>query len=32
LIFDFSWSKDGKQLLLSKGDDASDVVLITKFR
>jgi len=32
LIFDFSWSRDGKELLLSKGDNASDVVLITKFR
>ena len=32
LIFDFSWSRDGKQLLLSKGDQSSDVVLITNFR
>lgn len=32
LLFDFSWSRDGKQLLLSKGDRASDVVLITSFR
>jgi eukaryotic-like serine/threonine-protein kinase len=32
LIFDFSWSRDGKQLLLSKGDQSSDVVLISNFR
>jgi Tol biopolymer transport system component len=32
LIFDFSWSRDGKQLLLSKGDQSSDVVMISKFR
>ena len=32
LIFDFSWSRDGKQLLLSKGDQSSDVVMITNFR
>jgi len=32
LIFDFSWSRDGKQLLLSKGDQSSDIVLITNFR
>jgi Tol biopolymer transport system component len=31
LIFDFSWSRDGKQLLLSKGDRASDVVMISNF-
>jgi len=31
-IFDFSWSRDGKQLLLSKGDLASDVVMISNFR
>ena len=32
LIFDFSWSRDGKQLLLSKGDQSSDAVMITNFR
>ena len=32
LIFDFSWSRDGKQLLLSRGDRTSDVVMISKFR
>jgi len=32
LIFDFSWSRDGKQLLLSKGDRSSDVVMISNFR
>ena len=32
LIFSFSWSRDGKQLLLAKGDYTSDVVLISNFR
>jgi hypothetical protein len=32
LIFDFSWSRDGKQLFLSKGETASDVILISNFR
>lgn len=32
LIFDFSWSRDRKQLLLSKGDRTSDVVMISNFR
>ncbi len=27
-IFDFDWSADGKQLLLTRGDTSSDVVLI----
>jgi serine/threonine protein kinase len=31
-IFDFAWSRDGKQLLLAKGDQSSDVVLISNFR
>jgi DNA-binding winged helix-turn-helix (wHTH) protein/Tol biopolymer transport system component len=31
-IFDFDWSADGKQLLLSRGDTSSDVVLISNFR
>jgi Tol biopolymer transport system component/predicted Ser/Thr protein kinase len=31
-IFDFSWSRDGKQLLLSKGSGSSDVILISNFR
>lgn len=30
-IFDFSWTRDGKQLLLAKGDLTSDVVLISNF-
>jgi serine/threonine protein kinase/Tol biopolymer transport system component len=30
-IFDFSWTRDGKQLLLAKGESASDVVLISGF-
>lgn len=31
-IFDFSWTRDGKQLLLAKGEWTSDVVLISNFR
>jgi eukaryotic-like serine/threonine-protein kinase len=31
-IFDFSWSRDGKQLLLSRGENTSDVILISNFR
>jgi Tol biopolymer transport system component len=31
-IFSFAWSRDGKQLLLSKGSDDSDVILISDFR
>jgi len=31
-IFSFSWTRDGKQLLLAKGEDTSDVVLISNFR
>jgi Tol biopolymer transport system component len=30
-IFSFSWTKDGKELLLAKGDDVTDVVLISNF-
>lgn len=32
LLFDFSWSRDGKQLLLSRGDRTSDVVMLSNFR
>ncbi len=32
LIFDFAWSADGKQLLLAKGNETSDVILISNFR
>jgi serine/threonine protein kinase/dipeptidyl aminopeptidase/acylaminoacyl peptidase len=32
LIFDFSWTRDGQQLYLAKGDLSSDVVLISNFR
>jgi Tol biopolymer transport system component/predicted Ser/Thr protein kinase len=32
LIFDFSWSRDGKQLFLSRGENTSDVILISNFR
>jgi Tol biopolymer transport system component len=31
-IFSFAWSGDGKQLLLSKGNESSDVILISNFR
>ena len=31
-IFAFDWSPDGKQLLLSRGDIANDVVMISDFR
>jgi eukaryotic-like serine/threonine-protein kinase len=31
-IFGFSWSRDGKSLLLAKGEDSSDVVLMSNFR
>ena len=31
-IFDFSWSRDGKQLYLAKGEHTSDVILISNFR
>jgi Tol biopolymer transport system component len=30
-IFDFSWTRDGKQLLLARGETASDVVVISNF-
>jgi serine/threonine protein kinase/Tol biopolymer transport system component len=32
VIFDFSWSADGKRLLLCRGEVSSDVVLLTNFR
>ncbi len=32
LIFDFAWSRDGKQLLLARGNESSDVILISNFR
>jgi Tol biopolymer transport system component len=31
-IFDFNWSPDGRQLLLTRGDISSDVVLLSNFR
>jgi eukaryotic-like serine/threonine-protein kinase len=31
-IFGFSWSRDGKDLLIAKGSETSDVVLISNFR
>lgn len=32
VIFDFSWSRDGGQLLLARGNVTSDVVLISNLR
>ncbi len=32
IIFDFAWSRDGKQIALSRGVINSDVVLISNFR
>jgi Tol biopolymer transport system component len=32
LIFDFASSRDGKQLLLLRGNRSSDVILISNFR
>ncbi|MGD0404025.1 MAG: protein kinase [Candidatus Acidiferrales bacterium] len=32
LIFDFAWTRDGKDLLLAKGERTSDVILISNFR
>jgi len=26
-IFDFAWSRDGRQLLLTKGNQSSDVII-----
>ncbi|MGD0008590.1 MAG: protein kinase [Terriglobia bacterium] len=31
-IFDFDWSRDGKQLALTRGSENSDVILISNFR
>jgi serine/threonine protein kinase/Tol biopolymer transport system component len=31
-IFDFAWSRDGKQLALARGSTASDVILISSFQ
>jgi Tol biopolymer transport system component len=31
-IFRFGWSRDGKQLLLVRGDISSDVILIRNFK
>ena len=31
-LFSFAWSTDGKQLAVSRGVDANDVILITNFR
>jgi Tol biopolymer transport system component len=32
LIFNFSWSRDGRQLALTRGSQKSDVILLTNFR
>jgi Tol biopolymer transport system component len=31
-IFDFDWSRDGRQLALTRGSESSDVVMIRNFR
>jgi Tol biopolymer transport system component len=31
-LFDFTWTRDGKQLLLAKGNQTSDVILIRNFQ
>jgi Tol biopolymer transport system component len=31
-IFSFACSRDGKQLLLTRGNESSDVILISNFR
>jgi Tol biopolymer transport system component len=31
-IFDFGWSRDGRQLAFTRGTESSDVVLISNFR
>jgi len=31
-IFDFAWSRDGKQLIVAKGNQTSDVILISNFQ
>jgi serine/threonine protein kinase len=31
-IFDFGWSRDGRQLALARGTESNDVVLISNFR
>jgi hypothetical protein len=32
LVWDFAFSRDGKQVALARGDDTTDVVLIRNFR
>jgi Tol biopolymer transport system component len=31
-IFDFEWSRDGRQLALTRGSEARDVILVSNFR
>ena len=31
-IFDFEWSRDGRQLALTRGSQSSDVILISNSR
>jgi Tol biopolymer transport system component len=31
-IYNFAWTRDGKQLLMVRGNNVSDVVLISNFR
>jgi Tol biopolymer transport system component len=32
LIFDYEWSRDGRQLALTRGSESSDVIMISNFR
>ena len=32
LLFDFAWSRDGSRLFLAKGENTSDIILISNFR
>jgi len=31
-IFDFEWSRDGRQLALTRGTESSDVILMSNFQ
>jgi len=31
-VFDFAWSRDGTQLMLSRGNESTDVILISNFQ
>jgi hypothetical protein len=31
-ILDFDWSRDGRQLAVTRGSESSDIILISNFR